>query len=93
MEYLAVVEPTAKELKDPHEFAERVRASVATSLNVACTEHTFSDVKLATAAAKLNVPAGRSLVEFGLMEKLFHLDLETAKEYLKKFTDMDVTHR
>eukprot|EP00246_Nothoceros_aenigmaticus_P004252 TRINITY_DN15706_c0_g1_i1.p1 TRINITY_DN15706_c0_g1~~TRINITY_DN15706_c0_g1_i1.p1 ORF type:complete len:511 (-),score=73.70 TRINITY_DN15706_c0_g1_i1:249-1781(-) len=92
VEYLAVVEPTLKELKDPHGYAERVREQVAKSLNVSCTDHTFSDVKLATAAAKLNVPVGRSMVEFGKMEKLFHLDLETAKQYLEKFSDMDVTH-
>lgn len=92
MEYLPVVVPTARERRDPHEFAERTRHIMAKALGVVCTEHNFLDVKLALAAQKLKQPAGRSLVEFGKMEKLFRLDIQTAQEYLAKFSAMDRTH-
>jgi lysophosphatidylcholine acyltransferase/lyso-PAF acetyltransferase len=88
-----VVVPTLKEVRDPHEYAERVRHMMASHLGVSCTDHNFVDVRLALAARKLHQPAGQSLVEFGRMEKLFHLDFATAQDYLTKFSDMDHLHR
>ncbi|CAM6038395.1 unnamed protein product [Sphagnum compactum] len=92
VEYLPVVVPTLKEVRDPHEYAERVRRMMASHLGVSCTDHNFVDVRLALAARKLQQPAGQSLVEFARMEKLFHLDFATAQDYLTKFSDMDHLH-
>jgi len=93
VEYLPVVVPTPKEVRDPHEYAERVRRMMAIHLGVSCTDHNFVDVRLALAARKLHQPAGQSLVEFARMEKLFHLNFATAQDYLTKFSDMDHLHR
>lgn len=93
MEYLEVVIPTRHEMKHPHSFAERVRKNMAQALSIRFTDHTFLDAKLAMEAVKLQQPAELTLAEFGIMERLFHLDFETAKAYLKKFSSMDVTHR
>jgi lysophosphatidylcholine acyltransferase/lyso-PAF acetyltransferase len=93
VEYLPVVVPTLKEIRDPHEYADRVRRMMASHLGVSCTDHNFVDVRLALAARKLQQPAGQSLVEFACMEKLFHLNFATAQDYLTKFSDMDHLHR
>jgi len=85
--------PTVKEMKNPHDFANRVRSEMAKALGVVCTEHTFLDIKLSLAAQKLKQPSGSSLVEFARMEKLFRLDYATAQDYLTKFSAMDVKHR
>ncbi|KAJ7523925.1 hypothetical protein O6H91_18G069100 [Diphasiastrum complanatum] len=92
VEYLEVVEPTIRELSHPSEYAHRVRKLMAQALNVVCTEHTFVDVKLSMDAKKYGQPAELSQVEFGIMEKLFHLNYETAHEYLARFSAMDITH-
>lgn len=85
--------PTVKEMRNPREFANRVRSEMAQALGVPCTEHNFLDIKLAMAAQKLKLPEGRSLVEFGRMEKLFRLDYKTAQDYLEKFSSINVSHR
>lgn len=92
IEYLPVMEPTLREVKDPHLYADRVRRTMARALGVPCTEHSFLDIKLMMTARKLNLPADQSLVEFSRMEKLFHIDYETAETYLAKFSAMDTTH-
>lgn len=85
--------PNVHEIKNPHEFANRVRTEMAKALGVVCTEHNFLDIKLKMAAEKLKQPSGRSLVEFARMEKLFRLDYSKAQEYLEKFSAMDPSHR
>lgn len=92
VEYLAVAVPERNDIQHPRNFAERVRRSMAQALNAAWTDHTFLDARLAVEAAKLKQPKELSFIEFGTMEKLFHLDYATAKEYLTKFTAMDVSH-
>ncbi|EFJ30670.1 hypothetical protein SELMODRAFT_440284 [Selaginella moellendorffii] len=89
--YLPVVEPGLRDLKDPRHFTETVRHMMAASLGVPCTGHTFLDMKLAVMAKKLHLPPGQ-LPELSRMEKLFHIDYETAEAYLKKFSAMDTTH-
>lgn len=85
--------PTVKELKNPREFANRVRSEMAKALGVHTTEHNFLDIKLMFAAEKLKQPKGPSLVEFARMEKLFRLDYSSAQEYLAKFSAINVSHR
>lgn len=86
--------PTVKEMKNPREFANRVRSEMAKALGVRTTEHNFLDIKLAMAAQKLKQPSDRSLVEFARMEKLFrHLDFSTAQDYLAKFSAINLSHR
>ncbi|XP_024529188.1 lysophospholipid acyltransferase LPEAT2 [Selaginella moellendorffii] len=91
VQYLPVVEPGLRDLKDPRHFTETVRHMMAASLGVPCTEHTFLDMKLAVMAKKLHLPP-EQLPELSRMEKLFHIDYETAEAYLKKFSAMDTTH-
>ncbi|KAH7277317.1 hypothetical protein KP509_39G045200 [Ceratopteris richardii] len=92
VEYLDVCVPTSHEMAHPHSFADRVRRNMAQALGVQVTEHTFLDAKLAIEAVKLHQPADLTLAEFGIMERLFHLDYGTAKACLQKFSSMDVTH-
>lgn len=92
VKYLTVAVPMRNELANPHIYADRVRRSMAQALEIPWTDHTFLDAKLAMEAAKLKQPKDLSYIEFGIMEKLFHVDFETAKEYLKKFSAMDVSH-
>jgi lysophosphatidylcholine acyltransferase/lyso-PAF acetyltransferase len=92
VEYLPVMTPNVHEIKNPHEFANRVRTEMARALGVVCTEHNFLDIKLKMAAEKLKQPSGHSLVEFARMEKLFRLDYSKAQEYLEKFSAMDPSH-
>lgn len=92
VEYLAVAVPTRHEIEHPHSFANRVRRSMAEALKIGCTDHTFLDAKLLIEAAKLQQQPELILAEFGIMERLFHLNFETAKSYLEKFSAMDVTH-
>eukprot|EP00850_Spirogloea_muscicola_P023341 SM000349S12881 [mRNA] locus=s349:77780:80799:- [translate_table: standard] len=91
VEYLPVMVPSKRDRHDPHFFADRCRSSMARALNVNVTEHTYGDVALALEAEKMRVPLGVANVEFGRMERLFHLDVKEAKYYLKKFNAMDVT--
>lgn len=88
-----MIVPTVKEMKHPHDFANRVRSEMTKALGIVCTEHNFLDIKLALAAQKLKQPSGSSLVEFARMEKLFRLDYATAQVFLTKFIAMDVKHR
>ena len=88
-----MMSPSVKEMKNPREFANRVRSAMAKALGVPCTEHNFLDIKLAMAAERLKQPSGRSLVEFARMEKLFRLDFKTAQDYLAKFSAINVSHR
>jgi lysophosphatidylcholine acyltransferase/lyso-PAF acetyltransferase len=92
VEYLPVMAPTVKEMKNPREFANRVRSEMAKALGVRTTEHNFLDIKLMFAAEKLKQPKGPSLVEFARMEKLFRLDYSSAQEYLAKFSAINVSH-
>ncbi|MCO5588557.1 hypothetical protein L7F22_042514 [Adiantum nelumboides] len=92
VEYLDIFVPTRHEMAHPHSYADRVRKSMAQALNVRFTDHTFLDAKLAMEAVKLQQPAELTLAEFGVMERLFHLDYDTAKAYLEKFSSMDATH-
>ncbi|MCO5611379.1 hypothetical protein L7F22_065632 [Adiantum nelumboides] len=92
VEYLDICVPTRHEMTHPHSFADRVRKSMAQALNVRSTDHTFLDAKLAIEAVKLQQPAELTLAEFGVMERLFHLNYDTAKAYLEKFSSMDATH-
>jgi hypothetical protein len=93
VEYLPVAVPRRHEIEHPRIFANRVRRTMAQALNVKFTDHTLLDAKLALEAAKLLEPPELTLAEFGIMEKLFHLDYETAKSCLEKFSAMDTTHR
>lgn len=85
--------PTVKEIKNPREFANRVRSEMAKALGVHTTEHNFLDIKLMMAAEKLKQPKGPSLVEFARMEKLFRLDFSSAQDYLAKFSAINRSHR
>lgn len=89
VEYLDVLEPNKKELKDPRLFAERCRIEMARALNVTVTEHAFGDVALAMEGAKIKAPKGFANVEFGRFERLFKLDLREGKKFLHKFNKMD----
>eukprot|EP00897_Mesotaenium_endlicherianum_P002242 jgi/Mesen1/2045/ME000149S01037 len=89
MEYLPVVEPTLKEARNPHLFAERTRTLMAQALNVNVTEHTFGDVALALECEKLRVPRAMTNVEFGRLERLFRgLDIREAKGFLRKWATL-----
>lgn len=67
--------------------------AMAKALNVNTTEHAFGDVALALEAQKLKLPPGTTNLEYGRFEHLYHLDLQEAKAFLRRFNQLDVHRR
>uniref|UniRef100_A0A8B9CYZ4 Lysophosphatidylcholine acyltransferase 2 n=1 Tax=Anser brachyrhynchus TaxID=132585 RepID=A0A8B9CYZ4_9AVES len=76
---------TWQEKKDPVLFANRVRQTMATALNVPVTDHTFEDCRLMISAGQLTLPMEAGLVEFTKISKKLNLKWNHVREQLDTF--------
>lgn len=86
--YLPVYEPSDEEKRDPFLYASNVRAVMAKALHVPCTEHTFEDMKVATAAQKLGLPWREIHCEMGYFRS-HGSSYERAKAIVARFAEAD----
>ncbi|XP_074769594.1 lysophosphatidylcholine acyltransferase 2 isoform X1 [Athene noctua] len=85
VEFLPVHVPTEEEKNDPFLFANRVRQTMATALNVPVTDHTFEDCRLMISAGQLTLPMEAGLVEFTKISKKLNLKWNNVREQLDTF--------
>ncbi|XP_074695700.1 lysophosphatidylcholine acyltransferase 2 isoform X2 [Strix aluco] len=85
VEFLPVHVPTEEEKNDPFLFANRVRQTMATALNVPVTDHTFEDCRLMISAGQLTLPMEAGLVEFTKISKKLNLKWNHVREQLDTF--------
>ncbi|NWX89777.1 PCAT2 acyltransferase, partial [Nothoprocta pentlandii] len=85
VEFLPVHVPTEEEKKDPILFANRVRETMASALNVPVTDHTFEDCRLMISAGQLTLPMEAGLVEFTKISKKLNLKWNHVREQLDTF--------
>ncbi|NWQ73545.1 PCAT2 acyltransferase, partial [Columbina picui] len=85
VEFLPVHVPTEEEKNDPTIFADRVRQTMATALNVPVTDHTFEDCRLMISAGQLTLPMEAGLVEFTKISKKLNLKWNHVREQLDTF--------
>ncbi|XP_064016473.1 lysophosphatidylcholine acyltransferase 2 [Pogoniulus pusillus] len=85
VEFLPVHVPTEEEKNDPILFANRVRQTMATALNVPVTDHTFEDCRLMISAGQLTLPMEAGLVEFTKISKKLNLKWNHVREQLDTF--------
>ncbi|XP_056216488.1 lysophosphatidylcholine acyltransferase 2 isoform X3 [Falco biarmicus] len=85
VEFLPVHVPTDEEKNDPILFANRVRQTMATALNVPVTDHTFEDCRLMISAGQLTLPMEAGLVEFTKISKKLNLKWNHVREQLDTF--------
>ncbi|KAM6117831.1 lysophosphatidylcholine acyltransferase 2 isoform 1-T1 [Pterocles gutturalis] len=83
--FLPVHVPTEEEKNDPIIFANRVRQTMATALNVPVTDHTFEDCRLMISAGQLTLPMEAGLVEFTKISKKLNLKWNHVREQLDSF--------
>ena len=93
VEYLPVIHPTVAETRNPIQFAERVRLTMARAMNTTVTNHTFEDAALAMEAVKLEIDSLRAILEFGEFKKIAPFTVKEAKRCLTKFVTMDCSKR
>ncbi|KAG0574121.1 hypothetical protein KC19_VG235600 [Ceratodon purpureus] len=70
VEYLPVIHPTVAERKNPIQFGERVRLTMARAMNTSVTNHTFEDAALAMEAVRLKIDSASAMLEFGEFKKI-----------------------
>jgi hypothetical protein len=70
-------------------FATRVRDIMAQHLGVPTTEHSFDDVLLQMFAKKLGEPMDKSVIQLHTLQKFLNLNVDAAKDYLKRFAALD----
>ncbi|XP_006121172.2 lysophosphatidylcholine acyltransferase 2 [Pelodiscus sinensis] len=85
VEFLPVHVPTEEEKKDPTLFANKVRNTMATALNVPVTDHTFEDCRLMISAGQLTLPMEAGLVEFTKISKKLNLKWDPIRNRLDTF--------
>ncbi|XP_015495228.1 lysophosphatidylcholine acyltransferase 2 isoform X2 [Parus major] len=85
VEFLPVHVPTEEEKNDPILFANRVRQTMASALNVPITDHTFEDCRLMISAGQLTLPMEAGLVEFTKISKKLNLKWNHVREQLDTF--------
>lgn len=93
VEYLPVIHPTVAEAKNPFQFSERVRLTMARAMNTSVTNHTFEDASLAMEAVSLKIDSSSALLEFGEFKKIAPITVKEAKRCLSKFVTMDCSKR
>lgn len=81
------------EAKNPFQFSERVRLTMARAMNTSVTNHTFEDASLAMEAVSLKIDSSSALLEFGEFKKIAPITVKEAKRCLSKFVTMDCSKR
>ncbi|KAG0574118.1 hypothetical protein KC19_VG235600 [Ceratodon purpureus] len=93
VEYLPVIHPTVAERKNPIQFGERVRLTMARAMNTSVTNHTFEDAALAMEAVRLKIDSASAMLEFGEFKKIAPFTVKEAKRCLSEFVTMDCSKR
>uniref|UniRef100_A0A4W3JVT0 Lysophosphatidylcholine acyltransferase 2 n=1 Tax=Callorhinchus milii TaxID=7868 RepID=A0A4W3JVT0_CALMI len=83
--FLPVHVPTQAEIKDCFMFANRVRATMATHLELPVTDHTFEDCRLMISAGELTLPMEAGLVEFTKISRKLNLKWDNIRKQLDSF--------
>uniref|UniRef100_A0A6I8PFH7 Lysophosphatidylcholine acyltransferase 2 n=1 Tax=Ornithorhynchus anatinus TaxID=9258 RepID=A0A6I8PFH7_ORNAN len=72
-------------LHDPVLFANGVRNTMATILNVPVTDHTYEDCRLMISAGKLTLPMEAGLVEFTKISQKLKLNWDGVRKHLDAY--------
>ncbi|XP_027038685.1 lysophosphatidylcholine acyltransferase 2-like [Pocillopora damicornis] len=89
IEILPVYKPDTEEIHDGKLYARNVREQVARFLNVPVTEHTYEDTRLMVQASQQNQPSMTGLVEYQKISSKLSMKMDTMKELLDKFAEID----
>lgn len=89
IEILPVYKPDTEEMHDGKLFARNVREQVARVLRVPVTEHTYEDTRLMVQASKQNLPSTAGLVEYQKISSKLSIKLESMKDLLDRFAEID----
>jgi len=84
-----VYTPSEEEKADTKLFCENVRTLMAKYLSIPTTEHALDDVLLQLCAKKLGEPMEQAVIQLRNLRKFLDVDVDTAKEYLKRFASLD----
>lgn len=85
VQFLPVYTPSPEEVADARLFARNVQKTIARTLDVPVTEHSYADVQLAMRAARQGQSPEAAVVEFNKLRKVLDIDQKSAQEYLDKF--------
>ncbi|XP_001508426.1 lysophosphatidylcholine acyltransferase 2 isoform X1 [Ornithorhynchus anatinus] len=85
IEFLPVYVPNDEEKSDPVLFANGVRNTMATILNVPVTDHTYEDCRLMISAGKLTLPMEAGLVEFTKISQKLKLNWDGVRKHLDAY--------
>jgi len=85
--------PSREEIEKPSLYANNVRDKMSKVLQIPMTEHSYEDVLLMYQAEKLHMPVDKVNIELSSIKQLYKIDLEKAKELLKKFATEDPDHK
>ncbi|KAK3741161.1 hypothetical protein QZH41_011829, partial [Actinostola sp. cb2023] len=89
IEILPVYKPSCEESNDAKLFARNVRVQMASALNIPITEHTYEDCRLMLEASQNKLPAAAGLVEYQKISTKLCVRLESMKDLLHKFAEID----
>uniref|UniRef100_G3PWL9 Lysophosphatidylcholine acyltransferase 2 n=1 Tax=Gasterosteus aculeatus aculeatus TaxID=481459 RepID=G3PWL9_GASAC len=85
LQFLPTQIPTEEEKKSPPLFASRVRQTMAQTLAVPVTDHTYEDCRLMISAGELTLPMEAGLVEFTKISRKLNLKWDNVKKDLEGF--------
>eukprot|EP01018_Ginkgo_biloba_P018853 Gb_21577 [translate_table: standard] len=89
VEYLPVIFPSTSKSESPLHFAQKVSYAMSRSLNVVQTEHSYSDLMLASRASEIGVdPPSSYIVGMAKLERSFRLSMAEAIGFLDRFAAM-----
>ena len=87
--WMQVWAPTHEERLYPMRWARKVRASIAQTLDLPVSDHTYEDLKLLLEARRSALPDDAALLEFGALQSLHEVSFTEAADLLHKFIEMD----
>uniref|UniRef100_A0A8C2Z3A9 Lysophosphatidylcholine acyltransferase 2 n=1 Tax=Cyclopterus lumpus TaxID=8103 RepID=A0A8C2Z3A9_CYCLU len=88
LQFLPTHIPTEEEKKSPPLFACRVRETMARTLGVPVTDHTYEDCRLMISAGELTLPMEAGLVEFTKISRKLNLKWDNVKKELEGYAAM-----
>jgi hypothetical protein len=62
---------------------------MSSALGVPATQHAYEDAALQFAARSLKAPMGPAVVEWAAVRSVLEINTDTAKAYLRAFTELD----
>ncbi|KAG8563293.1 hypothetical protein GDO81_016007 [Engystomops pustulosus] len=88
VEFLPVYVPSEEEKKDYYLFANNVRNSMARSLGIPVTDHTYEDCRLMLTARDLTLPMDAGLVEFTKISRKLNLKWDNFQKQLEVYASI-----